>query len=73
MKQSLVNIKWYQKTEIQETTYNIIYRERGSHVRRIYSTRYTLRAITARVKQEEEVYTQRIIVNEKYVLWKEGT
>ena len=30
------------------------YRERGSHARGVYSTQYTLRMRSARVKQEEE-------------------
>ena len=47
-------------------------RERGSHVRGVYPTQYNSCIGTARVKEEAGADT-RIIVKEKYKIWKEGT
>ena len=40
------------------------YREEGSHARGAYSTQDTSRLETARVKQEEEVDTRNIVMEE---------
>ena len=49
--------------------FSIDYRERGSHAQSVYPTQDAPRMGTARMKQEEEADT-RIIVIEKYEIWK---